>query len=81
MKYPGKKTPYTKKQIATEKCYRCGRPAKFQWSICANKNYYVPVCELCDYGLNQVALEFMKFPERLKNKLLKAYSNKLYKLK
>lgn len=77
MKQVGNKKPYTKKQIVKEKCYRCGRPAKFQWSICANNNLYVAVCEECDYGLNSTVLNFMKFPKRMTEQLLKRYAKTL----
>lgn len=44
-----------------EKCFRCGKPAKHSWSICADGNKLRHVCIKCDVELNTVVLIFMGF--------------------
>ena len=51
---------------------RCGKPARFQWSACANGNRYVPVCTECDIGINRLVLDFMRLPNA--DALLAAYA-------
>lgn len=59
----GRKKPYTEAGIRRLPCCRCGEPAEFQWSACADGNLWRPLCRTCDIGLNQVALEYLKDPK------------------
>jgi len=45
------------------KCFRCGKPAKHQWQICADGNQYRAICLDCDIALNEMVLKFMGFPD------------------
>lgn len=58
---PGRRKPYTARGIRRVPCFRCGKPARFQWQICADGNLYRPICWACDVALNRVVLEFMGF--------------------
>lgn len=60
----GRREPYTDAGIRRLPCFRCGRPASFQWSICADDNLYRPVCTPCDITLNDLTLTFMGDPDR-----------------
>ncbi len=44
----GRRKPYTARGIVRLACFRCGRPARFQWSICADGNVQRPLCGECD---------------------------------
>ena len=67
----GRRRPYTAAGVRRLPCFRCGRPASYQWSVCADGNLYRPVCEDCDVALNDLALRFMRDPERVAK--IKAY--------
>lgn len=58
-----RKKPYTMCGILRMKCFRCGKPAKYQWQICSDGNVYRPICEECDIELNKLVLQFMGFPD------------------
>ena len=49
-----RKKPYTEIGIRRIPCKRCGNPSNYQWQICANKNYYLGVCNNCDTELNDL---------------------------
>ena len=55
--------PYTEIGIKRLKCFRCGKPAKYQWEICSDGNQYRPICENCDIELNRTVLQFMGFKD------------------
>jgi len=57
----GRTKPYTEIGIRRIPCARCGRPSRFQWTVCANGNRFMGVCERCDVDLNRVALTFFRF--------------------
>lgn len=59
---PGRKQPYTDAGIRRLDCVRCGSPARFQWSICADGNLFRPICTPCDIALNELVLKWMKDP-------------------
>lgn len=59
-----RKTPYTEIGVRRLKCFRCGKRATQQWTICADGNQYRPLCNSCDVELNDVVLEFMRHPDR-----------------
>jgi hypothetical protein len=59
----GRKVPYTEIGVRRMKCFRCGKPAKYQWQICSDDNVYRPICEECDIKLNDLVLKFMRFPD------------------
>jgi hypothetical protein len=59
----GRKTPYKARGISRLQCARCGEPARFQWSACADGNLYRPLCGKCDVGLNLAALTYMRDPD------------------
>jgi hypothetical protein len=62
-KQHGRKKPYTAEGIKRLPCFRCGRPATQQWSICADGNLHHPVCVECDIILNKLVLWFMRVPD------------------
>lgn len=55
--------PYTEIGIRRMKCFRCGKPARFQWQICSDGNVYRPVCLACDFELNEMVLRWAGFPD------------------
>jgi transcription elongation factor Elf1 len=55
--------PYTEIGIRRLKCIRCGKQASFQWTICADGNYYRPICVECDIALNELVLRWAGFPD------------------
>lgn len=55
--------PYTQIGIHRKKCFRCGKPALFQWQICSDGNQYRPVCKDCDIELNEMVLKWAGFPD------------------
>lgn len=59
----GRKTPYTESGIKRLSCVRCGEPARFQWSACADGNLWRPICGPCDVSLNLLALLFLADPD------------------
>ncbi len=61
IRFKGRIKPYTSIGIRRKKCFRCCKQAKSQWSICANNNYFVPICTHCDILLNKLVLSFMGF--------------------
>lgn len=69
--FHGRRRPYTVRGVRRRPCSRCGVPARFQWSACANGNRYVPLCPDCDIALNRLALHFMRVPNA--DALLAAY--------
>lgn len=71
----GRREPYTERGISRVPCSRCGEPSRFQWQACANGRRYVGVCAECDIGLNDMALEFMRIPNRAD--LMTAYREKM----
>jgi hypothetical protein len=66
----GRKKPYTEEGLKRLPCIRCGRPASFQWSVCADSNLWRPLCDTCDFVFNAFVLTFTKDPDALK-KLVK----------
>lgn len=73
-----RKKPYTTIGIKRLKCFRCGKQAETQWTICSDGNQHRPLCRHCDIELNEMVLKFMGFPnweemmEDYKKKLLKS---------
>lgn len=59
----GRRKPYTARGIRRLPCFRCGRPASHQWTICADGNLQRPVCDDCDIDLNRLVLEWAGDPE------------------
>ena len=57
-----RKKPYMEATIHTLKCARCGNPAYAQWNICADNNYFRPICKACDIALNEIVLKWFKHP-------------------
>lgn len=55
--------PYTDSGIRRMKCIRCGAPARYQWSICADNNVQRPICIPCDVNLNALVLLWAEHPE------------------
>ena len=70
-----RKHPYTDIGVRRLKCIRCGKPARFQWQICADKNNYRPLCVACDVALNSIVLRWMRHPEA--TKLVEVYAREL----
>jgi len=77
MKYVGRRKPYTERGISRIRCYRCGRPSSQQWQVCANGNRFLGVCNECDIRMNEMVLEFMKFPEHIACALMRKYREEL----
>lgn len=59
----GQVEPYEADQIEAMPCFRCGHPAKFQWSICADANVQRPICADCDILLNHHVLAWAGDPD------------------
>ncbi len=59
----GRRRPYTAIGISRLPCFRCGRPATYQWQICSDGNLRRPLCRRCDISLNSLVLRFMRDPE------------------
>lgn len=68
----GRKKPYTEAEIMRQRC-PCLRRASHQWNCCAIGNRWVPVCDDCDIGLNEMVLAFFRVPDRAA--LLTKYRN------
>jgi len=58
-----RKKPYTEIGIRRLKCFRCGKPACYQWQICSDNNIYRPICVECDIALNEMVLKWMGFTD------------------
>lgn len=59
----GRKKPYTEAGVRRLPCFRCGEPARFQWSICADGNLHRPICVRCDVALNTLVLVWANDPD------------------
>lgn len=59
----GRRKPYTEAGIVRLPCFRCGNPARFQWSICADGNVQRPLCGPCDADLNTHVLQWAGDPD------------------
>lgn len=59
----GRRRPYTERGIRRLPCFRCGEPARFQWSICADGNRQRPLCAGCDVELNAMVLRWAGDPD------------------
>lgn len=71
-----RRKPYTQIGIRRVPCKRCGRPSRFQWSVCATNNEQFAVCERCDILLNEIVLLFFKIHNSAV--LLRKYARKVY---
>lgn len=58
-----RRNPYTETGIKRLACARCGGPARFQWTICADGNNFRPMCAPCDVALNRMVLKWIGHPE------------------
>ena len=59
----GRRLPYTEAGIRRLPCFRCGRPASYQWQVCADGRLYRPLCTDCDVALNELVLRWMGDPD------------------
>lgn len=63
----GRRQPYTQIGIRRLPCFRCGAKAEHQWNICADnhedKPIFRPICQECDWTLNELVLRWMGFSE------------------
>lgn len=57
-----RRKPYTAIGIRRVPCVRCGKPAAYQWQICALGRRFVVVCAGCDIDLNRTVLRWAKWP-------------------
>lgn len=57
-----RREPYTEIGVRRLRCIRCGKPAAFQWQICADGNNWRPVCAVCDVDLNELVLRWFGHP-------------------
>lgn len=73
----GRKKPYTEIGVRRVPCTRCGRPAEYQWQVCADGRLFRPICKQCDIELNEFVLQFMGFPEDLIRAKMAAYTEKV----
>lgn len=71
----GRRKPYTAIGVRRLKCVRCGEPAVHQWQICSDGNLYRPICNECDAGLNELAMQYVF--GRTREADLKAYRQRL----
>jgi hypothetical protein len=62
-KLHGRKEPYTEAGIKRIPCFRCGKPASYQWQICSDGRLYRPLCKECDIALNEMVLQWMGFKD------------------
>lgn len=58
----GRRKPYSDVGIRRLPCYRCGKPSRFQWNVCADGGLYHPLCFECDVELNRMVLTWMNHP-------------------
>ena len=70
-----RRTPYTKRGIRRVPCYRCGKPSRFQWQVCADGNQFRGLCEDCDVALNEMVLVWMNDPDV--DEKMEAYRNRV----
>lgn len=70
-----RKRPYTPNQLSKEKCFRCGAPAEFQWSACADDNHWRPLCGPCDLQLNVMVVRWLGFKNW--QAMIKRYARKI----
>ena len=61
--YTNRRKPYTAIGISRLDCVRCGKRARFQWQVCADGNYFRPLCASCDVALNRLVLRWMGHPK------------------
>lgn len=59
----GRRKPYTPLGISRLPCFRCGQPARHQWSVCSDGNIQRPLCVKCDVDLNELVLHWMGHPD------------------
>lgn len=58
-------TPYTEIGIRRVPCARCGKPSRFQWNICADKEHgsrqtlFRGLCIDCDIELNAMVMRWV----------------------
>lgn len=60
--YHGRRTAYAEAGIHRVPCARCGRPSRYQWTICSNNNNFMGVCEDCDIAVNKLLLRWFRLP-------------------
>lgn len=60
-KLRGRRKPYSYQGIHRVPCARCGKPSRYQWQCCSNRNRWLGVCRDCDIKLNAWVLRFFKF--------------------
>ena len=58
-----RRKPYTQIGILRKRCFRCDKPARFQWQICSDGNQWRPICAGCDVALNRLVLRWMGFDD------------------
>jgi len=74
-----RRKPYTVIGMRRIACFRCGKPASQQWTICSDNNIYRGICLKCDIELNKTVLKFMKFADwQQKIKIYKERMDTLY---
>jgi hypothetical protein len=56
---PGRREPYTEIGIRRMPCARCGKPARFQWQICADDRLFRTLCAECDVTLNEMVMRWV----------------------
>lgn len=58
-----RRRPYTQIGIRRVPCFRCGKPSRFQWQVCADGNRFRGLCSGCDVALNDLVLRWMGDPD------------------
>lgn len=58
-----RRIPYTVLGIARVPCFRCGKPSRYQWQVCADGRVYRALCAACDVALNRLVLQWMRDPD------------------
>lgn len=54
-----RRKPYTAIGIRRIPCFRCSKPSRYQWQICADGNRFRGLCGRCDVALNKLVLRFV----------------------
>jgi hypothetical protein len=73
-----RKEPYTIEGIKRKFCVRCGRkPSYATWQICSLNNMFLPVCPVCDIGINRSTLDFVGVPNWMIQREMRKYVDKV----
>lgn len=66
---------YSLRELYKQKCFCCGKPARFQWNACADGNIWRPLCPECDVRINISVLQVL-YPRGWKGRV-RAYCKEI----